>query len=247
MLLTTGLLFVAMRRVWRWPVWVCVGLAGFFLVVDLGFFSANLLKIVDGGWLPLTLGAVVFFIMTTWRVGVDRMRAALARNYPTPDALAADLVAGRIPRVPGAAVFLTRSDQKFPPLLIDHVRHMGALHSHVIVLEVLFEDTPRVADNARCAAESIGDGIWRVTLRFGFVEAPRLAESLARAKNLDAAIDLENAVWFATRDFVVPEPGRPGRWRMPLFAFLYRNAARAVDRFDLPWRNVVEIARQIQI
>jgi KUP system potassium uptake protein len=249
MLLTTGLLFTAMRKVWRWSLAVSASVAGLFLVVDGGFFAANLLKIADGGWMPLTVGALVFFIMITWRTGVDAVRASLGAESEEPARFTADLAAGRIPRVPGTAIFLTRTDRKIPPLVIDHVKHMGALHRAVIALTVVFEETPRILDGERGTVTLIADGIWRVTLRFGFIEIPDLPLALRGMKGLDPSIDLDHAIYFATRDLAVPKSRRPryAPWRVPIFAFLYRNAAKVVDRFSLPPHNVVEIARPIEI
>jgi KUP system potassium uptake protein len=249
MLLTTCLLFTAMHKVWRWSMGVSVLVAGFFLIVDLGFFGANLLKIVDGGWLPLTLGAIIFFIMLTWRFGIDRVRANWAHQSEAPKRFVADLQAGKIPRVPGTAIFLTRSDQKVSSMVMDHVKHMGALHRSVIELTVLFEVTPRVAAAERCKVEPIADGVWRVTIRFGFVEIPDLAAALKAVKGLDPSIDLDHAIYFATRDLVVAKPkdSMLAHARLSLFAFLYRNAVKVVDRFNLPPESVVEVARQIEI
>jgi KUP system potassium uptake protein len=249
MLLTTALLFTAMRKVWRWPLLVCASVAGIFMVVDLGFFSANLLKIADGGWLPLSFGAVVFLLMTTWRAGIDAVRASLARTSEDPKPFLTAIEKKRVPRVPGTAVFLTRTTQKIPPLLIDHVKHMGALHSSIIALTILFEETPRVAEDDRCHVEPIASGIWRVTLRFGFIEIPDVCTALRSMTGLDKSIDLDNAVYFGTRDMVVRRPSGSvfSHWRLPIFAFLYRNAVKMVDRFNLPSQDVVEIARQIEI
>ena len=249
MLLTTALLFTAMRKVWRWSPLTCVAIAGVFLVVDFGFFAANLLKIADGGWMPLTIGALVFFIMMTWRTGIVAVRNSLAAGSETPALFIADIEAGRIPRVPGTAVFLTRTDQNIPPLVIDHVKHMGALHRSVIAMTVIFEETPRIADEERASVIQIANGIWRVTMRFGFVEIPDLCVALRRMKGLDPSIDLDNAIYFATRDLIVSKSRTPRYplWCAPIFAFLYRNAIKVVDRFNLPSKNVVEIARPIEI
>jgi len=249
MLLTTFLLFTAMRKVWRWPLAACLGLAGLFIVVDLGFFAANLLKIFDGGWMPLTVGALVFFVMITWRSGLTAVRSSLQAASEEPARFVADLQAGKIPRVPGTAVFLTRTDQKIPPLVMDHVKHMGALHQSVIALTVVFEETPRVSDEERFVLEPLAEGMWRVTLRFGFIEIPDLRLALRLVKPLDPSIDLDNAIYFATRDLVVSKARGPRypAWRRPVFAFLYRNAVKVVDRFNLPAGDVVEIARPIEI
>lgn len=249
MLLTTCLLFAAMRRIWRWSLALSLLVAGLFLVVDLAFFYANLLKIADGGWLPLTIGAGLFFLMSTWRSGVDCVHDALEQAGESSEQFLADLAAGRIPRVPGTGIFLTKSVQKIPPLMIYHVQHMGSLHRHVIALTVKFEETPRVGLEARCDAEKIAEGLWHATARFGFMEIPDLCRAIAGLKQLDPAIDTDNGIYFAARDLIVRKPGhgRLSYWRLPVFAFMYRNAVKVVDRFHLPSRNVVEVARKIEV
>ena len=187
--------------------------------------------------------------MATGRSGLDALAVAAQRLSEPPERFIADLEAGRIPRVPGTAIFLTRTDEAIPPLMVDHVKHMGALHSSVLALTVVFEETPRVADHQRCAVRPMTAGIWRAGIRYGFVEIPDLAAALKQVKGLDPSIDVDNAIYFATRDLAIPGPGssRMARWTVPIFAFLYRNAARVVDRFSLPPENVVEVARQIEI
>ena len=249
MMLTTCLLFAAMLRVWRWKLIPAVAVAGVFLIVDSAFFGANLLKIAEGGWLPLTLGAVIFFVMTTWRSGVDCVHASLQEADETPQELLAEVAAGRVPRVPGTAVFLTRLSRGIPPLLLYHVKHMGALHARVISLTVHFEETPRVPEPSRCDFEHVADGIWHATARFGFLEIPNLSRALQELHSRDATIDLQHAIFFAARDHVVRKSSREllAHWRLPLFAFLHRNAVKVVDRFQLPASRVVEIARQIEV
>ncbi len=249
MLLTTGLLFVAMTKVWRWPILVAAPVAGLFLIVDFGFFSANLLKIADGGWLPLTIGAVVFFIMMTWRSGIDAMRASQDHASVTPDIFLKEIRDQNIPRVEGTSVFLTRTFDNIPPLLIDYVRHVGALQRNVITLTVRFEETPRVRADKCGSAVHLGDGLWHVTLRFGFIEIPDLRSALDKIQAPNSTIDLDHALFFAARDVVVSGPGRAffRRARMAIFAFLFRNAETVVDRFYLPADVVVEIGRQLEL
>jgi KUP system potassium uptake protein len=249
MLLTTCLLHAAMRKVWHWPAALSLGVAGVFLVLDIAFFYANLLKIAEGGWLPLTLGAVIFFIMTTWRSGVECVHDSLDQPDEVEEQFLRDLAARKIPRVPGTAVFLTKSSQKIAPLVIHHARHMGSLHERVVTLTVEFEEIPRVRGEQRCHAEQIAEGIWHATVRFGFLEIPDLRGALANLKHLDPLIDTDNGVYFAARDLIVRKPGHAAlsHWRLPLFAFLYRNAVKVVDRFNLPSRNVMEIARKIEV
>ena len=249
MLLTTFLLYTAMRKVWRWSFAVSILIGGVFLIVDMSFFCANLLKIAEGGWLPLTLGALVFFIMVTWRSGMNSIHKSFAQKPETSQHFLDELQANRIPRVPGTAVFLTRTTQQVPFLLTDYVKHTGALHESVVTLTVVFEETPRVVPAERCSVEKIATGIWHVAIRFGFVEIPDLCAALYEVPDLDPSIDLENAVYFGARDQVVNRSAMSlmPSWRVPLFAFLYRNAVKAVDRFNLPSQRVVEIGRQIEV
>jgi len=249
MLMTTCLLYTAMRKVWQWPLAWSMLIAGVFLVVDASFFSANLLKIAEGGWLPLTLGALVFFIMFTWRSGINSVHKSLAEQPDASIMFLQRLRANGVARVPGTAVFLTRTTQQVPFLLTDYVKHTGALHESVITLTVVFEETPRIDPSERCSMEKIADGIWHVSMRFGFVEIPDLCASLHDVPGLDPSIDLENAVYFGARDQIVNRLAMSliPNWRVPLFAFLYRNAVKAVDRFNLPSQRVVEIGRQIEV
>jgi KUP system potassium uptake protein len=133
--------------------------------------------------------------------------------------------------------------------MIEHVRNMGALHRNLIALSVLFEDRPRIPDNERVIVERIADGLWRVIVRFGFVEVPDLPAALREIKGLDPSVDLDKAVYFAARDLVVARPKSDllENLRLPIFAFLYRNAVKYVDLFNLPSQNVVEIAREIEV
>jgi KUP system potassium uptake protein len=249
MMLTTCLLFAAMRGVWRWPVIPSALICAAFLAVDVAFFGANLFKIADGGWLPLTLGAAIFFLMWTWRDGLDAVHASLGGDKHDPKRFLKQLRDDGTPRVPGTAVFLTRARQAIPTILVDHVRHMGALHSHVIALTVNFQVTPRVAPPNRCHVQPVGDGIVHAEVSFGFIEIPDLGRTLADVKALQPEFEIDAAIFFGTRDQVVARHGSPvlSRWRLPVFAFLYRNAVKVVDRFNLPPSNVVEIARQIEI
>ncbi|HWS64006.1 MAG TPA: KUP/HAK/KT family potassium transporter [Steroidobacteraceae bacterium] len=249
MLLTTVLLFRAMRDRWRWPLPAACAVAGFFLVVDSSFFVANLWKIAEGGWLPLTFAAILFCIMVTWRIGVDAIKATLTGSAEPGEQFLSELKKGLIPRVHGTTVFLTRSTQKVSKLIMDHARFVGVLPRHAIALSVVFENAPRVFGPKCTLVENVGEGLWRVVARFGFFEIPDLMVALSQAQGLDSAIRLDEAMFVGTRDLVVSKPVKPALkgWRMALFAFLYRNSVKVVDRFNLAPANVVEIARQIEI
>jgi KUP system potassium uptake protein len=249
MLLTTVLLFRAMRHVWQWSAVTAFGVTGIFLAVDTSFFLANLLKIADGGWLPLCFAAALFVVMVTWRTGTEAIRATLIQPAQAADGFLADLERGVIPRVEGTTVFLTRSTQKVPRLIMDHARFVGVLPQNAIALSVLFENTPRVSGPNCSIVENVGAGLWHVVARFGFFEIPDLRRALSRAPGISTVVDFDKAMFVGTRDLVVHKPGSTGLrgWRLALFAFLYRNSVKVVDRFNLAPENVVEIARQIEI
>jgi KUP system potassium uptake protein len=249
MLLTSCLLLAAMLRVWRWRPLLALSLGAVFIAVDLSFFCANLLKISDGGWLPLCIGIAIFILMWTWRSGIDCVRGSLMRAAPDPKPILARLSAGEIPRVPGTAVFLTRTVQRFPGLIIDHVLHMGSLHASVLAVAIVFEQVPRVPPAHCYHVERLGPGIWRVIVRFGFVEIPDVSAALKRMPRPEPDMDIEHAIYFGTRDLVVRRPGSRhlSFGQLQLFAFLYRNAVKMVDRFNLPPDNVLELARLIPI
>jgi KUP system potassium uptake protein len=247
MLLTTALLYDAMRNVWRWPAPAALLAGAAFLLVDLAFFAANLLKIREGGWIPLLFGALIFLVMTTWRRGVEAVRRKLAEGEQSTEAFLTRLKDGSIPRVPGTAVFLSRSGTAIPPVLIHHVAQIKALQQTVVSLTVNFEEVPRVPPTERAAAEHVADGLWQGTVRFGFVEVPNLPAALACIRDQGCPLNLDDAVYFAARDEVVRSKTHPrlAGWRRMLFGFMYRNAVRAPDRFDLPPDKFLEVARQI--
>jgi KUP system potassium uptake protein len=249
MLLTTFLLYRAMRDLWKWPRAVAMLIAGVFVVVDLSFFLANLMKIAEGGWLPLTFAGILFLVMTTWRAGIDAIRATLQQAPLSADRFLSDLKSGLIPRVEGTTVFLTRSAQKISRLIMDHAHFVGVLPRNTIALSVVFENTPRIVGPTCVVVDTVAEGLWHVVARFGFLEIPDLRNALIRTGGFTAPIDFDKARFVGTRDLVVSKRDNPSLrgWRLVLFAFLYRNAVKIVDRFNLAPENVIEIARQIEI
>ncbi|MDE2355130.1 MAG: KUP/HAK/KT family potassium transporter [Alphaproteobacteria bacterium] len=247
MLITTCLLFLAMTRTWKWPLWSAIPAAGLFLVVDAAFFGANLFKILDGGWLPLTLGAAIFAVMMSWRAGIDAVRASQARR-------GADLEAFRetlrgVPRTPGVGVFLSRQSEGAPAAVLDHIHFAGSLHAQVLAVTVEFQPRPRVPERERSSWEAACEGLFHVTVRFGFIEVPDLQAALRRINLASHQIDLDHAVYFANRDLVTRAAARPrmADWQRMIFAFLFRNGVRAFERFNLPPAKVVEVSREIEV
>jgi KUP system potassium uptake protein len=249
MLLTTALLYHVMRRRWGWSAPLALGVSGIFLVVDFALFAANLVKIAEGGWIPLTFGGTVFVVMTTWRFGVDALRARHALATKPPKEFFAAVTAMKLPRVPGTAIFLTRVADTTPPVLVHHVEQIGALQETVVALAVKFAEVPRVRRSARLEVEQLADGFWHITAHFGFFQNPILPAALRQAKERGCPIDLDHAIYFGARDAVVAGRGHGLLWRarLKLFAFMLRNSVRAVDLFRIPTDKFVEIGRQLEI
>ena len=249
MLLTTALLFFAMTRIWHWPMLWAGLAAGFLLAVDLGFFAANILKLLDGGWVPLVLASVVLTIMLTWHRGVAAVRHSFAEQEEAVEDFLARVRRDNIPRVPGTAVFLSRSTRAVPPVMIRHVAQMKALQNVIVSLTVQFEEIPRVPEAERSTVEHVADGFWHVTVHFGFVEIPSLRDAMEHAISQGCPTDASDVVYFSSRDDVVQAksgPRMPG-WQRVLFAFMFRNAVRMPDRFNLAADNFLEVNRQVAV
>jgi KUP system potassium uptake protein len=248
MLMTTAILYRVMASIWRWRTAFALAIFSLFLTVDVVFFGANLLKIAEGGWIPMLIGAVIFIIMTTWHSGLEAMHRAQERDALTIDQFVRQLGDCKIPRVPGTAIFITRQRDNIPPLIADHVRQMGTFYEKAIALTVDFSGKPRVNPDNRIRFEKLGEGFWHIVIRFGFVEVPDIAKALHLDKS-QCPVDLDNAIYFSERDYAVQRSREPRMpvWRRLLFSFLHRNSIHLADRFNIPARNFVQISREIEV
>jgi KUP system potassium uptake protein len=249
MLLTTALLYNVMRERWRWPAGPALITSGLFLAVDFAFFAASLFKIQDGGWIPLTFGTLVFIIMVSWHFGFEAMRHRHTMLTETPDEFFRLLEESHVPRVPGTAIFLTRLATTTPFLIVEHVAQMRAMYETAIALTVKFEDIPRVASRDRIELAKLAEGFWHITVHFGFVQVPDIPAALRQAKDRGCPVDLEDAIYFGARDAVICSKRRSWlvRASLRLFTLMFRNSVRAVDLFNIPPENFVEVGRQIEI
>jgi KUP system potassium uptake protein len=239
-----------MTERWGWRPWIALLTTGLFLIVDGAFFVANLLKIADGGWIPLLLGSLLVVLMTTWRKGIGAIRLRAGAEREEPERFLRALLDGAVPRVPGTAVFLTRTTRPVPSIMVRHVADLHALHRLVASLTVEFEEVPRVARADRVRVEKVAEDFWHITAHFGFMEMPDLRAALAAAREHGCLLDLDHAIFFGTYDDVVPaEKGERllPAWRRWLFSFMYRNAVRAVDRYRLPRDRFVTMGRQLPV
>jgi KUP system potassium uptake protein len=249
MLMTSALLFIAMREIWGWSMLAAGSVAACFLVVDSAFFLANLTKIAEGGYVPLLLAISVYGVMWIWHRGAAaismRMHEAL---IPVADFMAG-LAAKNVPRVPGTAVFLTRTERDTPPVMVWHVRHNRALHEHLFVLRVEIQSVPWVSSRSRITIEEVAPNFWRAEARFGFMERPHIPELLAASKSLGCTIDLNDVTYYVGHETVVGREDGLGlpAWQERFFAVMERNAVHVSDFFSLPSDQVVEIGRQVSI
>jgi KUP system potassium uptake protein len=249
MLMTSVLLFIAMREIWGWSIWAAGIVAGFFLTVDSAFFLANLTKIGEGGYVPVILAICTYGLMWIWHRGAAavsmRMHEALT---PVPEFMAA-IAANNIPRVPGTAVFLTRTERDTPPVMIWHVKHNRALHEHLFVLRVEILPVPWVASDNRVTLLEVVPNFWRAEARFGFMERPHIPDLLTTSKSLGCTVDLADVTYYVGHETVVGRDDGQGlpAWQERLFAAMERNATHVSDFFSLPNDQVVEIGRQIAI
>jgi KUP system potassium uptake protein len=249
MLATTVLLSVAMREVWGWPLPAVIVIGLGFAMVDGGFLSANMLKIAQGGWVPLLLGALICGVMLVWQKGNAAVqKQADEMQIPIGD-IVAQIDSGHVPRVPGTAVFVARLSRDVPPVVVWHLRHIRALHGSIVIVNVVTELVPYVAEKDRVEVREIAPRVWRAHAHSGFMEQPDLHALLERAQAKGYPVDTSNVTYFIGRETVVPRADGKGLPRLveSTFAFLLRNSSEAIEYFHLPRDTVFEVGRQFAI
>ncbi len=248
MVVTACMAFVVIWKVWQWSPWAAAALIVPFLVVDSTFLSANLLKIVDGGWAPLLVAGLMTVVMLTWRHGAEILTAKTRRLETPLDLLIRSLRKSAPHRVPGTAVFLTSVPDSAPTALLHSLKHYKVLHEHNVILSIVMENIPRVPTRERVEMVDLGDSFRRVILHFGFVESPNVPKALAIARKLGWTFDIMSTSFFLSRRSVRPD-ARSGMplWQDNLFIFLAQNANDASSYFQLPTDRVVEIGTQVTV
>ena len=248
MVVTAMMGFVVIWKVWRWSPFAAAALIAPFLFLDLTFLAANLLKVFEGGWVPLALGAVVMLLMYTWRRG-SRLLFEKSRKLEFPLADLVAMLEKRPPqRVSGTAVFLTSDPASAPTALMHSLKHYKVLHEKNVILTIETAPTPRIDPAERVRLEQISATFTKVTLRFGFMETPNVPKSLAIARKLGWQFDIMSTSFFLSRRALKPavHSGMP-RWQDHLFIALSRTANDATDYFQIPSGRVVEVGTQVTI
>jgi KUP system potassium uptake protein len=247
MVITTLLTYFVSREVLGWGVGRATFVTTAFLIVDFAFFGANLAKIADGGWFPLLIASLVFTVMMTWRRGREILNERLREGSLSIELFLESLRKSPPVRVPGTAVFMTRNDDGIPAALLHSLKHYKVLHESVVLLSVLSEEVSQVQEEERHSVTSLGDGLFRIIVRFGFMEEPLIPPFLERIETTNLHFDPAQTSYFLGRETLIVTD-RPGmaKWREHLFASMARNASSASRFFDLPPNRVVELGSQIE-
>jgi KUP system potassium uptake protein len=245
MAITTVLAYVVARTMWRWSVAASALLFGAFLLVDLGFFAANLVKIVDGGWFPLAFGLVVFMLMLTWKRGRQLLESRLEADA-IPLAAFVESASLGCTTVPGTAVFMTTDLEGVPHALLHSMKHYKSLHERVVLLNAMTHDVPHVPPSQRVCVEAISPQFYKVRVFFGFMDAPDLPEALEWCAEQGLRLDMMDTSFFLGRETLIPKTeSEMALWREKLFITMVRNARNAADYFSLPSNRVIELGAQV--
>lgn len=249
MLLTSGLLFMAMREIWGWSLFRAAAVAGVFLCIDASFFLANLVKVADGGYVPLLLGGLVYAVMVIWHRGSSAVASRLGEQIVPVEDFLCSIKAQHIPRVSGTGIFLTRNATGTPPVMVWHVQHNRALHERLLVVSASVASVPWIKDSERAHIVEVAPQFWRATIRFGFMEKPDIPAVLKGAFVTTPSLQLEEAVYYLGHGTIVTRDDGRGlpRWQETLFSMMERNSIHFGDFFRLPSGSVVLIGRQIEI
>jgi len=248
MIASTLLLAILAKARWRrpgWQVWpVVLGL----LAIEVAFFSANVVKFVQGAWFPLALGLVAFTVMRSWRRGRALVQEQVDRDSLHIDQFVESLVLHMPARVPGTAVFLTPANRLLPPAMLHNLKHNKVLHRRNVLLSVEVLTTPRADEGERVEMVELGHGFARLTLRFGYLEDPDVPRALKLWSIPGPKFEVMETTYFASRESLTAKPGQGmAMWRDKLFLFMSRNATPATEFFHIPGNRLVELGTQVVI
>jgi len=247
MFIDTILLAVVLITLWRWPLWKAVPLVAVFIVVDMAYLGANLLKVPQGGWVPLAIGLFIFTLLTTWSRGRNLMRNSMTEGS-IPMEVFAKSAHSSATRVAGTAIFMASASSGVPSALLHNIKHNKVLHERVVILTVAIQDVPYVDETKRCTVKDLGQGFYRMVLNYGFLEETDIPAALKRTDICGGPFEVMKTSFFLSRQTLLASE-KPGMalWREKLFAWMLRNAASAMEFFRLPTNRVVELGSQVEI
>jgi KUP system potassium uptake protein len=248
MVMTTILTFFVIRHGWGYPLWLCLAATGFFFLVDVAFFASNSLKIMQGGWFPLTMALGLYVVLSTWKGGRALLSAKIQEDALELRSFLDTVFLDPPHQVSGTAVFLTGEPGTLPNALLHNLKHNKVLHEHNIFVTVRTQEVPRVDAAKRLETEDLGHGCWQVIIKFGFMDQPDLPQALQALQQLGCPLEPLATSYFLSRDTVIPTiGGGMAPWRERLFAQMHHNASGAADFLYLPNNSVVELGSKIEI
>jgi KUP system potassium uptake protein len=248
MAITSGAYFLVARRNWKWPLWRAGSICGLFLVIDLGFFGANARKLADGGWYPLLIAGAILAVMHTWKTGRNVVFERVYGGNVTEEELVTIARSQYVVRVPGAAVFMVGSPRGTPLALLHHVKANRCLHKTIVLLSIVTEDRPTVGKAHRLILREIGEGVWRATGHYGYMESPDVSDLIGHVKDAGLKINPQSATYFFSREMVMTG-GNTGmwEWEKSFYSFLIRNARPAKDYYNITPSQIIEIGLPVQL
>jgi KUP system potassium uptake protein len=248
MLITTTMTFFVVRYAWKYAWSLAILATGFFFIVDFAFLSANIVKVVDGGWFPLLIGALMYTLMMTWKQGRKLMGERLRSEAIDLPSFLESVFLSPPMRVDGTAVFLVADQGLTPNAMLHNLKHNKVLHERNLFVTVRHHEVPWIPAAKRCDVEALGNDCWQVTLHFGFKDEPDVPAALERLRASGCVVDDMDTSYFLSRDIVIPTlGGGMADWREKLFAGMHRNAAAAADFLRLPTNRVVELGAKVEI
>jgi len=248
MLITTILTFFVIRYTWKYPLWLCICATSVFFVVDLAFWSSNLLKLADGGWFPLFIGGMILILMLTWRDGRQLLHLKTRDEALDLRSFLDALFIGPPTRVEGTAVFLTTENDIVPNAMLHNLKHNKVLHAQNLFVTVRSHEVPWIAKEKRAELINLGHNCWQVKIHYGFKDDPDVPFALSLLRDQVGNINGMNTSYFLSRDSIVPTVGGGMTpWREKLFAQMYLNASAAADFLNLPSNSVIEMGSKIEI
>jgi KUP system potassium uptake protein len=249
MMIDTLLAFVVVRALWGWSWGMAILFLAFFVIVDFAFFSANVIKIVDGGWFPLVLGGAIFTLLATWKRGRALLYERLKLDSMPLDAFITSLTYGGPHRVEGMSIFMTTNPDGVPRAMLHNLLHNKVLHEKVVLLNVRVEDIPYVAEESRISVKPLPEGFFQVIVRYGFKDEPNIPAALERCAVFGLKYEPMETSFFLGRETIMPRARveRMPYWRQMLFTFMFRNAEPATAYFKIPANRVVELGTQVEL
>jgi KUP system potassium uptake protein len=248
MVMTTILTFFVIRYGWGYPLWLCAAATGFFFIVDVAFFASNSLKIMQGGWFPLTMALALYFVLSTWKDGRALLSAKIREEALELHSFLEAVFLDPPQQVSGTAIFLTGEPGTLPNALLHNLKHNKCMHEYNVFVTVRAQEVPRVNAASRLETHELGHGCWQVTVNFGFMDTPDVPLALQSLRQLGCPIEPMATSYFLSRDTVIPTiGGGMAPWREKLFAQMHHNASDAADFLFLPNNAVVQLGSKIEI